>query len=66
MGDLIDHHKAVADPFGLAHSAPQLGLMMGLTRGFVFPWLAGGVHGIDLVRWVIGDEVEEVNIAPPS
>lgn len=43
MSYLIDHHLAVADPFGEGDSAAHLGLMMHLTGGFVFPWTDGGV-----------------------
>lgn len=43
MSYLVDHHLAVADPFGLGHTAPQLGLMTNLTQGLTFPWTGGGV-----------------------
>ena len=31
------------------------------THNSHHPFLAGGIHGIDLVRWIVGDEVAEVN-----
>lgn len=43
MSHTVDHHRAVADPFGQGHSGQQLGLAMNLTGGFIFPWLEGGV-----------------------
>ena len=43
MSYLLDHHRAVVDPFSHGHLAPQLGFMMPMTRGTQFPWINGGV-----------------------
>jgi hypothetical protein len=44
MMNLIDHHLAVADPFGVGHSADLAAMMMpSADGGRAFPWLGGGV-----------------------
>ena len=43
MGFLLEHHRAVADPFGRGHTAPQMGLMMFVTRGLKVPFVNGAV-----------------------
>lgn len=43
MSYLVDQHKILTDPFLCGDTATQLGLMMNLTKGFMFPWRDGGV-----------------------
>ena len=73
MSYLVDHHRAVADPFGMGLQAPHIGLMMNMTRGRVFPWTAGGVALLrrelypDVHEWTycglaIGEDTQSVPV----
>lgn len=74
MSYLVQQHMSVSDPFLRGDSAPQLGFMMNLTRGLMFPWRAGGVallrrelypdvHAWGYVGLAIGADVQIKNYA---
>lgn len=54
MSYLVNLHKKVTDPFLTGDSAAQMGLMMTLTKGGMFPWRSGGVA---LLRRVLYPDV---------
>ncbi len=56
MSYLVRQHKEVTDPFGCGTTATQLGWMMNLTKGRMFPWRRGGVA---LLRRALYPDVHE-------